>query len=68
MAKVRQTRTWRLDGDAPAALATATTAVVRAGFGVTERSDRRVTATQGSQLRTRVLGGWFISPTHLPSG
>jgi hypothetical protein len=66
MAKVKQTRTWRLDVDTASALAAATTAVVGAGFGVTERSDRRDTAKQGSQLRTRVLGGWFIDPSHLP--
>jgi hypothetical protein len=33
---------------------------------VTGERDGEVEADQGSQLRTRLLGGWFVNARHLP--
>ncbi|OWK45141.1 hypothetical protein [Fimbriiglobus ruber] len=33
---------------------------------VIEDDDEKIVAKQGSQLKTRLLGGWFVSPESLP--
>lgn len=57
---------WVADGDGRSVRRTLLDFLAERGMEVVEDRDGEIEATQGSQLRTRLLGGWFVNARHLP--
>jgi hypothetical protein len=66
MARVEVRDSWVVDGDISAVRDALRTFVKITGFKVVEEQANEIRVKQGSQFLTRLLGGWFVSPTTLP--
>jgi hypothetical protein len=66
MARVEVKDSWLVDGDIVAVLDALRTFVKVSGFKIVDEQTNEIRVKQGSQLLTRLLGGWFVSPATLP--
>jgi hypothetical protein len=66
MARVELKESWVVEGDIGAVRDALRTFVKVSGFKIVEEQANEIRVKQGSQFLTRLLGGWFVSPTTLP--
>jgi len=66
MARVELEDSWISRGDVGAIRADLLVFLKLHNMRVVEESDAEIRVKQGSQILTRLLGGWFVSPAWLP--
>jgi hypothetical protein len=66
MSRVTVSDRWVVDGPERAVRKEILALLDEHGMVPVETDDGTIEATQGSQLRTRLLGGWFVDARHLP--
>jgi hypothetical protein len=66
MSRVEVKERWFVDGEADTVRDAVRTFFKVTGFKIVEEEGHRFRVTQGSQLWTRLLGGWFVSAATLP--
>lgn len=66
MARAELERSWIAPGDPRSLEETLREILEHHQFRLTEEDNDELVATQGSQLLTRLLGGWFVPPKWLP--
>jgi hypothetical protein len=66
LARVEVKDSWLVDGDILAVLDALRTFVKVSGFKIVDEQTNEIRVKQGSQLLTRLLGGWFVSAATLP--
>ncbi len=66
MARAELEDRWVAAGDLDAVRRRVVRFLERSGMTITEESDDELQAKEGSQLKTRLFGGWFVSAGTLP--
>lgn len=66
MARVTISDKWTADGDVKSVRRRVLDFLDAYGMAVVDDENGRIDVKQGSQLRTRLLGGWFVNARHLP--
>lgn len=66
MARAQLANAWVVSGDIAAVRTPVQDFLLDEGMEIVDEEPDRVEVRQGSQMRTRILGGWFVSPRTIP--